>query len=69
MPRVSPEAQSSPCVYVVRIWLEPSMSGPGCWRASVNDVGCRETHYFASPRALAAFLQLEASEEGAETPR
>lgn len=42
--------------YVLRIWLEPS-EPRSAWRASVRDVRSRQTHYFSSPEALAAFLQ------------
>ncbi|MDQ3461033.1 MAG: hypothetical protein M3498_17360 [Deinococcota bacterium] len=47
-------------IYVVRIWREPTADGLGSWRASVSDSQNREKRFFASPRALAAFLGLEA---------
>jgi hypothetical protein len=56
--------QESQRVYVVRIWRKPTADGPGVWRASVTDVASREKCYFATPRALAAFLGGEGEEGG-----
>lgn len=51
-------------IYIVRIWQEPTSDGAGKWRASVSDSQNREKHFFASPRALAAFLGLEPEGSG-----
>ncbi len=42
--------------YLVRLWRHGRHSG---WRASLRDVRSGETHHFAHPEALWAFLQAE----------
>lgn len=45
-------------VYVVRIWLEPSSTGPPALRGSVRDVAGGPSLYFASARDLADYIAL-----------
>lgn len=48
---------AKPHIYIVRVWTEPSPSGPGAWRASVLDTSSQERRYFSTPQDLARFLQ------------
>ena len=52
--------------YLVRLWCDSRHSG---WRASLQQVRTGQTHHFARPEALWAFLQAEmarADERAAE---
>lgn len=52
--------------YLVRLWRNSRHSG---WRASLQQVRTGETHHFARPEAVWAFLQAEmarANERAAE---
>ena len=42
--------------YLVRLWRDSRHSG---WRASLQQVRTGQTHHFARPEALWAFLQAE----------
>jgi Neuraminidase (sialidase) len=42
--------------YLVRLWRDSRQSG---WRASLQQVRTGQTHHFARPEALWAFLQAE----------
>ena len=42
--------------YLVRLWRDGRQSG---WRASLQQVRTGQTHHFARPEALWAFLQAE----------
>lgn len=52
------ESQRDERVFVVRMWLEPSVARPRAWRGSVQDVASGNKLFVTAPAEIADFISV-----------